>query len=81
MSRYFHYILNIQLSIALSDILVITIKKWLTTIQYKFSIKKPTQGRLFANIFEKNINALRIVDVYVLCVNQLSYVQLYAHHE
>ena len=42
--------------------------------------KKTDKSRFF-KWYKVNINVLRIVDVYALCVNQLSYVQLYEHHE
>lgn len=44
------------------------------------SNKKPGISRVFA-IQKRKINALRIVDAYALCVDQLSYVQRDVRHE
>jgi|LUMM01.1.fsa_nt_gb 3-deoxy-D-manno-octulosonate 8-phosphate phosphatase KdsC-like HAD superfamily phosphatase len=43
--------------------------------------KKPGISRVFANTKNVKINALRIVDAYALCVDQLSYVQRDVRHE
>ena len=45
-----------------------------------FKHKKTGRSRFF-EIHNVNINVLKIVAFYEPCVNQLSYVQLYEHHE